>query len=221
MSSTIELIPAILVKDRKELLKRINAVSAHVNIIQIDIMDGIFVPNKTIGIDELHDLPQANYEFHWMVKDPVNWILGTRNLKGNHMHLVHIETILSSNSFAEVKRAVENVGGRLGLAINPETPLERVLPFIDQVEEVLVMTVHPGFSGQKYIHEMEKKIKHLRNAYSLLNIEVDGGIDLSTIDHASNAGANFFAAASSIFSSGTIKDNVRQLKEAAAGGRSS
>ncbi|MFN7991502.1 MAG: ribulose-phosphate 3-epimerase [Candidatus Micrarchaeia archaeon] len=209
-----EVIPAILVKSREDLLRRIGQVRGLVKEIQLDIMDGIFVPNKTIGLSELHDLPEARYEFHWMVKDPENWIV---KAPGPHMHLVHVETI---TSMGRIESAVREAGGSLGLAINPETPLEKLLPLVPKASRVLVMTVHPGFSGQKYIREMGAKIRELRRLYPKLDIEVDGGVNLETIAHAYSCGANILAAASAIFSQTDTKTAIRELRERAVGGSS-
>jgi len=207
----LEIIPAILVKTREELLSRISLVKDHVNIIQLDIMDGEFVPNKTIGLESLHGLPDANYEFHWMVFNPEKWIEKT---PGPHMHLVHVETI---NDFDKIMSTIKQAGGRLGLAINPETPVEKLIPYLSNVEEVLVMTVRPGFSGQKYMVEMEDKIRKIRELKPSMNIEVDGGVCLQTIHGAYCAGANYLAAASAVFS-GEIKTNIENLKKTAATG---
>jgi ribulose-phosphate 3-epimerase len=206
-----EVIPAILVKSREDLLRRISQVRGLVREIQLDIMDGEFVPNRTIGLEDLGGLPPASYEFHWMVKDPQKWIERT---PGPHMHLVHVETI---TDFAAIEAAVRKAGGRLGLAINPETPLEKLLPYVPKAGRVLVMTVHPGFSGQKYIPEMAEKIRRLRKLYPSLDIEVDGGVNLDTIAQAYSAGANILAAASAIFSQPDIKGAIAALKARAAG----
>ncbi len=208
----LEIIPAILVKDREELLRRIALVKDHVNIIHIDIMDNEFVPNKTVGLESLHDLPEANYGFHWMVNNPEKWIEAT---PGPYLHLVHIETV---SSFEAVKAAVSRAGGRLGLALNPDTPLDSVLPHLGEVEEVLVMTVHPGFSGQKYIQDAESKIRKLRELHPGLNIGADGGINKQTIGRAYAAGANYLAAASAIFENEDIGKAVKELKECAQSG---
>lgn len=205
-------IPAILVKTREDLLRRIHQVDGLVPEIQLDIMDGVFVPNKTIGIEDLHGLPPARYEFHWMVADPERWIA---QVPGPHMHLIHVETI---TSIEEVESAVRKAGGRLGLAINPETPLEKLLPFAQKAGRILVMTVHPGFSGQKYIREMGPKIRRLRSLYPALDIEVDGGINQETIAHAYSCGANILAAASAIFSSDDVKGAIEALRKRAAEG---
>ncbi len=206
-----EVIPAILVKSREDLLRRIGQVKGLVKEIQLDIMDGDFVPNRTIGLADLKGLPDARYEFHWMVRDPQRWI---EAMPGPHMHLVHIETV---SSFEMIEAAVRKAGGRLGLALNPETPLDSILPYVPRVKRVLVMTVHPGFSGQKYITEMEGKIKRLRSLYPKLDIEVDGGVNLDTVAHAYSSGANILAAASAIFSQGDIKGAIDGLKARAMG----
>lgn len=195
-----------------ELLRRIGQVRGLVREIQIDIMDGDFVPNRTIGLKELVDLPAAKYEFHWMVREPEKWI---ERMPGPHMHLVHIETVETLDA---VEAAVKRAGGRLGLAINPETPLERLLPFVPKAERVLVMTVRPGFSGQKYIYEMEHKVRKLRELFPKLDIEVDGGVNNETVGHAYSSGANLLAAASAIFASEDIKEAIAHLKERARKG---
>jgi ribulose-phosphate 3-epimerase len=206
-----EVIPAILVKKREDLLHRISLVRGLVKEIQLDIMDGIFVPNKTVGLKDLKDLPKAKYEFHWMVKDPERWI---EKMPGPHMHLVHVETI---TSFEKIEAAVKKSGGKLGLAINPETSLEKLLPLVPKVKRVLVMTVHPGFSGQKYIYDVGEKIRRLRSLYPKLDIEVDGGVNNETIAHAYASGANILAAASAIFSEADVKGAIKTLKARALG----
>jgi ribulose-phosphate 3-epimerase len=207
-----EIIPAILVREREELVRRINLVKDYTRTIMIDVMDGEFVPNTTVGPEDFRDLPDASYEFHWMVKNPTEWI---RRVPGNHMHLVHIESVAS---WDEIKQAVKDAGGRLGIALNPETPLEKVLPHMPDVEEVLVMTVHPGFSGQGYIAEMEDKVRTLRKQFPSVSIEVDGGINLETIGRAYAAGANLLAAASAIYSNENIKEAIEGLRKRALTG---
>ncbi|MDD5339704.1 MAG: hypothetical protein PHV13_00460 [Candidatus ainarchaeum sp.] len=208
-------IPAILAKSREELLRRISQVNGLVKEIQLDIMDGEFVPNRTIGMDDLAAVPalqNAKYEFHWMVKEPEKWIA---KVPGPHLHLVHVETI---RSFDAIENAVKKSGGRLGLAINPETPLEKLLPFASKAQRILIMTVHPGFSGQSYITAMEKKIRQLRRKFPSIDIEVDGGVNLDTVRGAYAAGANVLAAASAIFAADDIKAAIDALKARALGG---
>ncbi len=205
-------IPAILAKSREELLRRIASVRGLTAEIQIDVMDGEFVPNRTVGIEDLTDLPEAVYEFHWMVMEPQKWIA---RIKGPHMHLVHVETVGSPGAVEAVEAAVRKSGGRLGFAINPETPVEALLPLVPKAKRVLVMTVRPGFSGQKYIYEMEHKVRKLRTLFPSLDIEVDGGVSNETAGHAYKNGANMLAAASAIFSSSDIKGAIDDLKRRA------
>jgi ribulose-phosphate 3-epimerase len=126
-----------------------------------------------------------------------------------------VETI---RSFDVIETAVKKAGGRLGLAINPETPLEKLLPYAPKAQRILVMTVHPGFSGQKYIVGMEEKIRRLRKQFPTIDIEVDGGVNLKTAPGAYAAGANVLAAASAIFAADDLKSAIDALKKRAVGG---
>ena len=211
----VEVVPAILVKSREELIERIEKVKPIATTVHIDIMDNKFVPNGTIGLESLASLPSGiSYEFHWMVKDPENWI---SKIPGNHTHLVHVETISDWN---EIKKARAS-GAKIGLAINPPTPVEKLFPFIqdNEVQQVLVMTVNPGFSGQKYITDVESKVQILRAKFPELEIEVDGGINPETSERASGAGANILAASSSIFMAKNIPEAVKGIYDAGMRGR--
>ncbi len=211
----VEVIPAILVKNREELLAHIERVKPSVTTVHIDIMDNIFVPNKTIGLEGLTNLPSGiQYEFHWMVKDPQNWI---SKVPGEHMHLVHVETISDWN---EIEKALAT-GAKIGLAINPPTPIEKLYPYINgkEIKKVLFMTVNPGFSGQKYIADVELKVQALRAKFPELEIEVDGGINLETSERASEAGANILAASSAIFMAKNIPEAVKNIYESGIRGR--
>lgn len=208
-----EIIPAILVYSRAELLQKIHRVKPFVKSIQIDVMDGVFVKNITLDARHLGGLPEGvSYEFHWMVEQPERSI---RMVKGNHLHIVHVETL---KSIANVEAAVKSSGGRLGVAINPETPLEKALPYAKKAERVLVMTVNPGYSGQKYLEGVEDKIRELRRAFKDKEIEVDGGINKGTAYRAAAAGADKIAAASAIFNSFSIEKAINELRESAEKG---
>lgn len=207
--SKLEIIPAVLAKSEEELLSKVSRVRPYVQSIQIDVMDGRFVNNKTIGLKELKNLPESvDFEFHWMVSDPEMWI---KPMIGNHLHLIHIETV---KTWDWIEVALEKCGGRAGVAINPDTEIERIIPLIEKgkVERVLVMTVMPGFSSQAYIPEVEEKIRALRTRYKDLDIEVDGGINKNTIGRAMRAGANKFAVASAIFSKDSVGEAIRELR---------
>ena len=211
----VEVIPAILVKSREELIAQIEKVKQNVKTVHIDIMDNAFVPNSTVGLESLTNLPSGIfYEFHWMVKDPENWI---SKVPGKHRHLVHVETIFDWNEIEKTRA----LGGEIGLAINPPTSIEKIYPYINdkEIKEVLIMTVNPGFSGQKYIVEVESKIRSLRAKFPNLEIEVDGGINAETSERASEAGANFLAASSAIFMAKSIPDALQNIYESGIRGR--
>jgi ribulose-phosphate 3-epimerase len=103
---------------------------------------------------------------------------------------------------------------QVGIAIKPNTPLTQVLPFVTQADMILIMTVEPGFGGQKFMSNMMTKVKTLREAYPSLDIEVDGGVGLGTIDEAAKAGANMIVSGSAIISSSDPKSVISQLRDA-------
>jgi len=206
----IEVIPAILVKDRGELLRRIAAVSPHVRAVHIDVMDNLFVPNKTVGLESFHDLPKSvQYEFHWMVRNPESYI---SRLPGPYLHIVHFEAVKDWNA---VEEAIRKAGGFLGIAFNPATPTEKILALAGKAKRILAMTVVPGFDGQKYIPEVEHKIRELRSRFPSLEIEVDGGISVETAVRAAKAGADKLAAASAIFSKPDMGEAIRLIARSA------
>lgn len=209
---TNEIIPAILVKTRKELIERIELVLPHVKTIQIDVMDNKFVPNTTVL--DVFDLPKGNviYEYHWMVEKPWEWI---KKVKNPAIHLVHVETIANSEEWEKTKEAVRAHDGRLGVAVNPDTYLDKIYPIAKDISTILIMTVKPGFSGQTYMYGMNKKIYEARHAFPEMDIEVDGGVGLETIPSAKEAGANKFAAASAIYAQQDILKAIKELKKTA------
>ncbi len=206
----VEIIPAILVKTREELLSHIKRVENSVSSVHIDVMDNKFVPNKTIGTESFSNLPKnVSYEFHWMVQQPENYI---EQVPGKHLHIVHVEAI---TNWAAIRKAVEIAGGKIGIAINPSTPAKSIEPYAKDISMVLVMSVNPGFYGQKYIPDVEGKIKELKKKFPKLKIEVDGGINAETAKGASAAGADSLAAASAIYHAPDPKQAVKEIKEAA------
>lgn len=212
----VQIIPAILVRSRGELLDRIKTVSGFVERVQIDIMDGEFVPNRTIQPAELGDLPGGLvYEQHLMVKDPLKAI---REIGKPDVYIVHAETVKDLRHFKELKKEAEKHGGKIAVAINPPTPIEKIQEYVKDCELMLVMTVNPGFSGQRYIGECEKKIRDLRKMFPDKDIEVDGGVNLETIKGAAEAGANLLAAASALYASKDPKREAEKLKALAKEG---
>uniref|UniRef100_A0A7N0T810 Ribulose-phosphate 3-epimerase n=1 Tax=Kalanchoe fedtschenkoi TaxID=63787 RepID=A0A7N0T810_KALFE len=170
--------------------------------LHMDIMDGHFVPNLTLGppiIESLRKHTKAYLDCHLMVTNPLDYVdpLGKAGASG---FTFHIE--VSKDNWRELVDNIKSKGMRPGVALKPGTPIEEVFPLVEDehpVEMVLVMTVEPGFGGQKFMPSMMDKVRVLRKKYPTLDIEVDGGLGPSTIDEAASAGANCIVAGSSVF----------------------
>src|SRR3989338_1751247 len=203
----IEIVPAILAKDRADFAKKVAQVAPFVRRVQIDIMDGKFVPNKTLPVEEFPPIPEnLIVEYHLMVENPLEYV--KKIGKQGAIYELHVE------SLKDVGRAISQVkkmGGRVALAISPDTVVDEVLPHLSEIEHVLVMTVYPGFSGQTYLSRMEDKIRRLSESGAV--VEVDGGIDIGSARSAAAAGAKLLGAASGIFAKGDIGKAIEDLKK--------
>ncbi len=210
----LEIIPAILSKTKEDMIKKVSLVAPHVKMIHIDMMDGKFVPNTTLSTGETAGAldPKRRYIFHWMVERPEEEIPKLGRLSSGNLHLVHAE-ILNKSRWAALKK----LGVLLGIAINPETPLSTIAEYIEETEDFLIMSVHPGFSNQKYIQDVEEKIRELRKKKPNANIEVDGGIEPETAKRAVMAGANWLASASAIFGKDDVKNAIEEIKRSVRG----
>jgi len=136
-------------------------------------------------------------------------------VEGPHLHIVHLE---AEGSMEEAAYEAEKKGGRFGVSINPPTPFEQLEPYTKVVNHFLIMAVNPGFGGQKYMPEVEGKIRKLRELRPDADIEVDGGINMETIGRAASAGANKLAANSAIFKQPDIGKAIGELEEEAQRG---
>ena len=161
----VRIIPAIIAKSQQELEEKINLVKDFADLIQLDIMDGIFVPNQSINFS--FELPKTNCEFevHLIVDDPDNWV--KRNWQKVNTVLIPIESCEKPKEFIKFfKNPSTRLGARkIGFALNPETPLEAIKDYLDKINQVLIMTVNPGFYGSKFLPETLEKVRELRNAY--------------------------------------------------------
>ena len=204
MSLPIQIVPSVLPADFSALGPACSALEeAGVDKIQWDVMDGHFVPNLTFGPDVIAACrPHAAvpFEAHLMVERPDD-LLHLYVEAGCEMLIVHAET---TKHLHRTLGRIRDLGSQPAVALNPSTPIDEVIQVADLLDMVLIMTVNPGFGGQKYIATMEPKIRELRRrldaaGFPEVDIEVDGGITASTIAGAAAAGANVLVSGSALF----------------------
>ncbi len=208
------LAPSILSADFTKLGEEIKRVEeAGAKYLHFDVMDGMFVPSISFGMPVLKSIRKASnivYDVHLMIVEPERYVEYFKN-SGADLITVHIETLKDPEA---VLKQIKDLGAKVGLALNPETDVEKVYPYLHLIDMALVMTVHPGFGGQKYIHDCTSKIAALAAKREELgldyDIEVDGGIGESTIDEAMDAGANILVAGSSVYG-GDAYENAKKL----------
>jgi ribulose-phosphate 3-epimerase len=209
--------PSILSADFTRLGEEIKAVEkAGADYIHIDVMDGHFVPNITIGpmiVEAARRATPLPLDVHLMILNPDQYVEEFRKA-GADIITVHAEAV---NHLHRSIQLIKSTGARAAVSLNPATPLEMLEYVLDDLDMVLIMTVNPGFGGQEFIRGALPKIKRLREMISArglaVEIEVDGGINADTIGLASSAGADIFVAGSAVFKSKDYKETIRGLRE--------
>jgi ribulose-phosphate 3-epimerase len=202
---TLKIAPSILSADFVNLQAECaDAVAGGADWLHIDVMDGLFVPNITVGIPVVKSLRRATGAFldvHLMIDRPERYVEEFCRA-GADMVTVHVEATQPQDLLEAIKTVVEQ-GKKVGISVKPKTPAAVLLPYLDLVDMVLVMTVEPGFGGQKFMADQLPKIKQLRAMLDELNpdceLEVDGGIDATTAPLVRTAGANVLVAGSAVF----------------------
>ena len=202
-----EIVPAIIVENQKGLDAAIMRVKSHVSIIQLDIMDGKFVPTHSIDFGFKVPKTSCKIEAHLMVADPEGWM----NKHTDKVDLI-LAPIESSKDPEKIIKLAKSKGKQIGFVLNPKTPLDKVKPYLEKVDQILIMTVNPGYYGSPFLPETLKKVKELRKLKPNLNIEVDGGIKPGTIEKAAEAGANLFVSGSYVVKADDVKKAVENLK---------
>ena len=215
-----EIAPSIMSADWMRLAEEVEAIEeGGATVIHADVMDGHFVPNITLGLPVVRALASASrlpVDAHLMIAEPGRYAKEFVEA-GAQMVSVHVEADLHLHRTLSL---IKECGAQAGVAVNPATPLAALDEVLSLADYVVLMSVNPGFGGQKFISSSIDKIRRLRRMIDEraceTRIEVDGGIDLQNISEAATAGADIFVAGTSVFGKGDPAKAVRELREATA-----
>lgn len=212
----VKIAPSILSADFTRLGEDINSIRS-ADYLHFDVMDGIFVPNISIGIPVLESVRKYTemvLDVHLMITQPVRYVSDFISA-GADLVVIHTEADTPENTEKALDQ-IKNAGKRAGLAIKPKTPAESVLPYLERLDLILVMSVEPGFGGQKFMENALPKIALLRRAIDVralrCELEVDGGINRATAKLCTDAGADVLVAGSAVFGANDRPKIITELR---------
>jgi ribulose-phosphate 3-epimerase len=215
---TVRINPSILAADFANFERELGRI-ATADLVHVDVMDNHFVPNLTFGpqmVGRIQDVSPIPLDVHLMIDDPDRWAPGYAEL-GAYSVTFHAE---AAGDAVALARRLRQIGARAGIALKPGTPVEPLLELLPEFDQVLVMTVEPGFGGQSFMEQTMPKLRSLAEAVSQSGLDVwlqvDGGITQDTIAIAAAAGANTFVAGSSVFGSPDRAAQIDLLRQAAS-----
>ena len=179
--------------------------------IHFDVMDGIFVPNLTFGMKFVKDCRKHStltFDVHLMIDRPERYV--TQFVQaGADMVTFHVE---ATQDVAGTIKLIKDAGAKVGISVCPETPVDAILPYLTDVDMALVMTVHPGFGGQKLIVEATEKIAQIKSYAPNVLVQVDGGVTTSNVGDLLNKGADVIVAGSSVFNAPNMAEAIKLLR---------
>lgn len=211
MSNTLKISPSILASDYANLQSELDRISTS-DMIHIDVMDGHFVPNISIGapvVAACKKVCNVPFDVHLMISNPLDY---AEDFAKAGADIICFHTECDSDTEQTIDKIL-SLGKKAALAIKPATPIDEVVKYLEKISMVLVMTVEPGFGGQSFMESTMPKIEAIRKINPDIDIEVDGGINADTVKIAAKAGANVFVAGSAVFKSENPAETIALLKK--------
>ncbi len=206
-------IPAILTDDPGALESMVRQSEIFTDWVQFDIMDGVFVPSKSINYKNIKDVsPSLDWEAHLMVNNPETYLENFKNA-GAQKVVFHLE---ATRQPFEVVTLARELGVRVGLALNPETPVSDILPLVDKIDSILFLSVYPGFYGKEFLPEVLDKITEFRSTFPHVETGIDGGIKENNITKIASCDVDYIYVGSAIFLQQNPRESYQRLVELAS-----